>query len=700
MKNAPEKQIGGMTFFWGLARRSILFHLRGSILLCAGSAISTAVLLGTLIAGSSLRGSVRELHTQRLGEVKWVINGAGGYFRASIADSVAAYLAVKAAPVQFLTGAASAAEADDGAVNVNIIGVDERFWELGPRPAAPQNISASFRGNTGDISVIVNSALAEKLGIESGGDITLRFQSARPSAADAPFSPQDGLATLRLPVESVADAGSFGDFSLKAEHSVVYNVFVPMKLLQSVNNTPGMAGAILIDKQVDRLSNKFPDISTDKPSGAPINESYNTAYENIIGAVQKSLSIRDAGLNIRRLESGAVPQNSADTAQADADRNTDFEIYSDRIFISDTLRNAITGAIPESAPLFAWFVNEIKAVSGLSTPYSFVSTPPPEYSLGGNRIALCAWAARDLAVAIGDSVTLTYFVSRPESGGLRLDSSVFAVSAILHDTVSWLNKSLTPPYPGLADAGRCTDWNSSIPIDLTKIRREDEEYWKKYSGTPKAIISYDKAAQIWANRFGVCTAVRVPGNISVDNNMDNIESAIAASLTPSLCGIRLTDTHTDADNTAGNGMDFVPIFWELSFFAFVSPILLIWFLSSMRFRLRAGEYRILTAVGYSRRHILLICVSEGLLIFSIGTLAGIILCPIYALIIIAALKSVWEAAAVTRIVNLHIEILPIVVGSAAAFVCAFLSMLIPIFFAMGRRASTSSRVCRFKDELQ
>jgi ABC-type antimicrobial peptide transport system permease subunit len=243
----------------------------------------------------------------------------------------------------------------------------------------------------------------------------------------------------------------------------------------------------------------------------------------------------------------------------------------------------------------------------------------------------------------------------------------------------------------LADAVSCKDWNPSIPIDRSRIRPEDEEYWEKYRGTPKAVISYDKAAQIWGNRFGVCTAVRIPGNIGARDgtaraiSVDEIEAAVTLSLTPSICGIQLAAVRTGADGAADSETDLTPLFLGLSFFMFAATLLLIWLLSALQVKSRAEEHKILTAVGYSRKHLLLVYMSEGVLVFSIGTIAGALLSPLYTLTLIGALKSVWKAAAMTPVLNLHIEILPILIGSAAAFACALLSMFVPVFFAARRR---------------
>ncbi|MCL2220275.1 MAG: FtsX-like permease family protein [Chitinispirillia bacterium] len=633
-RNAKSGGLTGAGPFWRLAWRGFVFHWRSNALFCAGCAVSAVILIGALLTGSSLKGSIRGLFEPRLGDINWVLTSSAGQFRESIADSVSTNLSVNAAPVFMTTGSVSIAGGEGRVHRVNIIGVDDRFWELGPgdddnrrgnRPQPPASDSAA----------ILNTALAIKLNANTGDQIIMRFQNSGAPGMDAPFGMRDDISTLRLPLSDIIDADDFGDFSLKGEHFTVYNVFVPLKILQSVNNIPQMANAVIINK---------------------------STQQQITDILQKSLSLKDAGLNLRAVDGGV-------------------EIYSDGIFINDNLKGAITNAIPTAIPVSAWFVNSINN-SDKSTPYSFVSSPPLSRYINDNNIELTEWAARDIGAAVGDSVTLTYFVpaNSGQSGtaaptGLRVDSTVFVVSAIHNDDAPWINKSLMPPYPGLADAGSCTDWDPSIPVDLVKIRTKDEDYWNKYQGTPKAIISYEKAARIWANRFGVCTAIRIPGNISPRD----IESAITPSLTAQLCGMRLTDIRASINNAVNNGTDFAPLFLGLSFFTFAASLILIWLLSTLQVKSRAEEFKILTAVGYTRRHILLIYLIEGMIIFSAGTILGILISPFYTLAIIAGLKTVWSAAAMTPVLNPHIEVMPVIIGGLAAFVCAAVSMLIPIY---------------------
>ncbi|MDR0305543.1 MAG: ABC transporter permease [Chitinispirillales bacterium] len=632
MKNMPVEHNFKSHSFWNFGLRNFKFYLRSNLLLCAGSAVGALILTGALNTGFSLRESIRTIHDNRLGTTQWVLHSSTGQIRASVADSISANAEVKAAPVLLQMGSGGVAGRNDLVHRVNIIGVDDRFWELGP---SQSNLPAF-----NDSMAVVNSALAQKLNIKPGEQIILRFKPQGTLAMDAPFGARHNLTAIRLPVSSVVSSEQFGDFSLKSEHFTIFNIFVPLKLLQSVNNIPEMASAVIISK----------------PTSAT-----NFEADSIDSIVNKSFRIGDAGLRVRRI-----------------DRNAGFEIFSDNVFINDYLKTAILDAIPQAVPVSAWFVNSISASkSGFerSIPYSFVSTPALLYPLSGDSIELGSWAAKDLNAYVGDELTLTYFVPA-QTSGLRLDSANFVVSAVHKENISWIDRSLMPPYPGLADAGSCTEWDPAIPVDLDKIRHKDEEYWNVYEGTPKAVISFERAEQIWDNRFGVCTAVRVPDAFK---SVDEIEAVLLQTLSPANCGIQLTDVRESIASAVDSGIDFAPLFIGLSFFTFAASLLLIWLLSTLQIKSRLTEYRLLMTFGYSRKHILVIYLSEGVVTFSIGIVVGVLLSPLYTLAVIEAMKTIWHAAAQAPSLNLHIGALPFVYGGAAAFICALVSMIIPIF---------------------
>ena len=84
-------------------------------------------------------------------------------------------------------------------------------------------------------------------------------------------------------------------------------------------------------------------------------------------------------------------------------------------------------------------------------------------------------------------------------------------------------------FPGLADAGSCSDWETGIPIDLDKIRDKDEKYWDDFNGTPKALISIQSGLNLWQNKYGSYTSIRFSKN---DISTDDLKTKILNKLNP------------------------------------------------------------------------------------------------------------------------------------------------------------------------
>ena len=57
----------------------------------------------------------------------------------------------------------------------------------------------------------------------------------------------------------------------------------------------------------------------------------------------------------------------------------------------------------------------------------------------------------------------------------------------------WLDSSLAPDVPGVTDARSLSQWDPPFPIDLCRIRPQDEEYWQHHRATPKALIPLARA---------------------------------------------------------------------------------------------------------------------------------------------------------------------------------------------------------------
>ncbi len=126
-----------------LVLASLVYHGRMNLAVACGVAVGTAVLTGALLVGDSMRGSLRRLTLDRLGRIEEVLV-ADRFFRAKLADELAAEpgfsrCAAAAVPVILLRASLENADPQSPARanQVNLIGCDERFWELGAAAGGP-----------------------------------------------------------------------------------------------------------------------------------------------------------------------------------------------------------------------------------------------------------------------------------------------------------------------------------------------------------------------------------------------------------------------------------------------------------------------------------------------------------------------------------------------------------------------------------
>jgi len=117
---------------------------------CLASPSATGIIVGALAAGDSVRGSLRQIALQRLGATEYALASGDRFFRAKLADELSV------APVLQFRGIGVNTEGSARANNIQILGVDERFWRLGSKTGF----------DSGPDDAVVNLALATKLGVK------------------------------------------------------------------------------------------------------------------------------------------------------------------------------------------------------------------------------------------------------------------------------------------------------------------------------------------------------------------------------------------------------------------------------------------------------------------------------------------------------------------------------------------------------
>src|SRR5438093_8844760 len=113
---------------WMLVARSLRFHWRAHLGVLLGATVSTAILVGALAVGDSVRYSLRSLALARLGGIHLALSGQNRFFRTELAEALATELKAPVAPVIMLRGTAATEQRKVG--RVQVVGVADDFWEL------------------------------------------------------------------------------------------------------------------------------------------------------------------------------------------------------------------------------------------------------------------------------------------------------------------------------------------------------------------------------------------------------------------------------------------------------------------------------------------------------------------------------------------------------------------------------------------
>jgi hypothetical protein len=185
--------------------------------------------------------------------------------------------------------------------------------------------------------------------------------------------------------------------------------------------------------------------------------------------------------------------------------------------IADDLAAGISRAASETGrnatSVLTWLANRI-TVGTHTVPYSLVTAIGNDAAGDARLAALLAtksgetppivlneWAARELDAAPGKNLDLEY-LRWADEGRLVTEHAKFQVAGVIPMSGLALDRRLAPDYPGITAATNLADWDPPFPIDLSVVRKQDEEYWDRYRTAPKAFIQIEAGQRLWGSRYG------------------------------------------------------------------------------------------------------------------------------------------------------------------------------------------------------
>jgi putative ABC transport system permease protein len=652
-----------------LLSRNLSYYWRSNLAVVLGVATAVAVLSGALLVGDSVRGSLRDLFIQRLGRTDHIV-ASTNFFRERLADELQAdprfaQAFSGACPIIALNGLVTDEQSRRRASGVQVYGVDDRFWKFHAR----EEVKAPAERDA-----LLSPDLARELGTGAGQSILLRIEKPSAIPAGSLHGRKDDLGrTIRLTARETLTASNLGEFSIRPSQGPVRAIFVSLARLQKDLDQAGKTNTILLSESSGDTNQR------------------NARPELIAQILKDKFALEDLGLKLRVLDQSRGVALESDTA-----------IITDEIYASasDAASSVGVGVLP----VLSYLANSIR-INDREIPYSLVTAINSESfevlkhaDVQGHGhadadqelapILLNSWAANDLKARPGNVVTLEYYLWKDE-GLLSTHTARFQLAGIvpINDQA---DRDYVPDYPGITTTQNISDWDPPFPVDLKRVRPQDEQYWHQYRTTPKAFIPIEAGQQLWQSRYGKLTSLRLvapSGKEDAATYLESFKQSLRAKLDPVTNGFSINPVRLEGLAASRGATDFGEYFVYFSFFLVVSALLLASLFFKLGIEQRLREIGTLRAIGFPAPLVRSLFLCEGLVLATTGSILGVIGAVGYGELMMYGLRTWWVDAVGTTNLSLHVSALSLLLGGVGGIIIA----LVCIAWTLRRLASSSPR---------
>ena len=610
-----------------LVRRSASYHWRTNLAVVLGVAAAVSVLGGALLVGDSVRGSLRDLALARLGNTHTAITAAG-FFGEATAQAIGMKearpggQAYSMTPLTVTTGFVTHEASGKRAGAVTIYGVDERFW--------------TFHGVPAPSGPAVSQALASELGAASGDVLLVRLQRPSEIPIESLFGRKEEVGrTVRLTLAEILPRQRLGEFSLRQQQAELRAVFAPLRRIQRDLGLQQQVNTVLLSAGSVNLS---------------------------------AFTLEDLGINVRQAADGSAV--IVDAASG---------ILSDSMEASIQAAAATAGYTP--IPVLTYLANTMK-VGDRVVPYSLISATELRQLVAAPQddgVYLNEWAASQLNAKAGDPLELEYY-RWDASSGLTTHRATFPVRGVISIRGFAADRQLAPEYPGITGAESLADWDPPFPIDLSRVRPEDEKYWDDHRATPKAFIAFARGRDLWQTRYGGVTSLRfaATGATPAAEVESRLTRELRSIVKPQAAGIAVLPVRQQAIEASAGATDFGEYFTYFSFFLVVSAVMLAVLFFRLGIEQRLRQIGVMRAAGFPISKIRTLLLLEAIVLATVGSVIGVAAAIGYGHVILYGLRTWWIGAVGTSDLSLHINPVSLLVGAlggiVAAVVCVWWSL--------------------------
>ncbi len=667
-----------------------------------GIAAAVATIVGALLVGDSLRGSLRFLALDRIGRIEFVLLAPNFFDVQTLSRTEPNSTPIILFPATSIE--IQSLQEVRRASGVVSMGIDDTFWKLGGNQLAP-----TLQKN----QIAINQAVADELAVKIGDRLTMQVPAQSAVSSDNPLGKRDSetVALGNLELVAILPNEGLARFDLQSSQRISLNAFVSAATIQDALSRPLQFNAALYATSNLTNGRTEADLKTSQSSASEILR-------------QTPLQLSDLGIAIERHTASVL--DAGDTPAFDY-----YQLTSDRLLVPDPVIEVVqeTLGLDSTMVLLTYLANGISISIEPSTtsaindkakavvPYSTITGVDPasigpnaetwqlrseaidsSQSLDADDCLVNSWLAENLGLNIGDRLQIDYFQSENENGHeveRSFEATVKGIVPITKPTRSFRrnrpasfetesptafnDSSMTPTVAGITDQDSISDWNTPFPLTRT-VRSEDDEYWQDYRLTPKLFLSLDNAKKLFGSRFGNASSIRIDPKVAT-----SVEELVE-KLTPKIQGIapelgwQVLPLAAQQLQAANGSTPFDALFLSLSFFVIAASLMLIFLLMRLAVETRSSQWGLLQAGGWTVAKVRRLILSESALVVVFGSLIGLGLGVAFCLLILDLLRGRWVGAVGVPFLSFHWSWRSILLGLLIGGGIAFLTIWISVYF--------------------
>ena len=431
-----------------------------------------------------------------------------------------------------------------------------------------------------DREAMANQALLDFLGGASAaftGEVVVRVQTMPEIDAESMPGRPGRIRQLRVNVQGLLPL-PYRDFSLEDSQNVPLNLFLRRSYLANSLECVDGGNLVISEKSADDLRREL----------------------------QDALRPEDIGLYFADMGGRPI-------------------LKSRRYFLPEFLAMAF----PAAQPVLSWFFAELTD-DAASVVYSFIAGVPEELM---PIPATECWLSEQLGLQPGTGpAQLRYF----QVGAFRditLNDASFARLRLVDDRA--ITRSLSADIPGLTDAASCSHWDAPLPVDLKRIRDDDEVYWREHGAKPKAYIALSRAQELFG--ANALSGLLFPAGADVTT----LDAQLSSLLRAESGLLHCFEPREESLANALAGVDFASLFLGLSSLVMVSALLVLVLLLRLHLLERQGESELFAALGFPANWLRRELALELGLALVLGSALGVLAGMGVSALLLRALGWVW-----------------------------------------------------------